>query len=219
MHDALGDALRSQRRSGRSVICLALAMLAAGALMNVGMAWAIASSKIRTLGERTQFERAPTGADIELWRRFARASASPTPVYASGIDYPGHSMIMMHELDPPTNKTKAGHMMQWSEAGWPFRSMEGAVFHDVAKTQIDWHGLVFRDGGQWAMLWLPLRPLWPGFIVNSVLYGTLLWLTLLAALRARGTWRRLRHRCPRCSYPVAREGEPGCPECGWQRGV
>jgi hypothetical protein len=65
---------------------------------------------------------------------------------------------------------------------------------------------------------LPLQPVWPGFLIDTTVYGAL-WLAaiVLAPDRVRRLI-RLRHgSCPACGYPVAAGGTPGCPECGWQR--
>lgn len=63
---------------------------------------------------------------------------------------------------------------------------------------------------------LPLRPIWPGLLVNTAFYAAL-WLVALGAARmARRTWRRHRGRCTVCAYDLA--GLIGqtrtCPECG-----
>ena len=70
---------------------------------------------------------------------------------------------------------------------------------------------------------LPLRPLWPGFLLNSLLIGalTLPVLMLVAPIaRAVGARRRMRMwrgRCPGCGYDLQRRFEHGCSECGWRR--
>lgn len=59
---------------------------------------------------------------------------------------------------------------------------------------------------------LPLRPLWRGFAVNTILCAGLLWVVvagLIALCRERRTRRGL---CPSCRYP--RGTSPVCTECG-----
>jgi hypothetical protein len=64
---------------------------------------------------------------------------------------------------------------------------------------------------------LPLRPLWPGLVGDSLLYGLLLWLGLVMPARARAVLRRRGGRCPACGYDLVRNLGAGCPECGWKR--
>jgi hypothetical protein len=59
---------------------------------------------------------------------------------------------------------------------------------------------------------LPLRPIWPGFAINTVFYAAILWL-LFAAPFALRRWRRIkRGLCPKCAYPVGTSEV--CTECG-----
>ena len=59
---------------------------------------------------------------------------------------------------------------------------------------------------------LPIRPLWPGFAINTVLYAVLLWGLWQVPIHTRRHWRRRRDRCWKCAYPIA-ESET-CSECG-----
>jgi hypothetical protein len=62
---------------------------------------------------------------------------------------------------------------------------------------------------------LPLRPIWPGFAINTMFYAAILWL-LFAALHPGGFVRRRirarRGQCPACAYPVGASNV--CTECG-----
>ena len=59
---------------------------------------------------------------------------------------------------------------------------------------------------------LPLHPLWPGFVINTLFYAAILWL-LFAAPFALRRWRRIkRGLCPKCAYPVGTSDV--CTECG-----
>ncbi len=66
---------------------------------------------------------------------------------------------------------------------------------------------------------LPLRPIWPGFTVNTIFYAAILWLLTLGPFTARRIIRRKRGRCIKCGYDLrgTSGGGGGCPECGWQR--
>jgi len=63
---------------------------------------------------------------------------------------------------------------------------------------------------------LPLRPLFPGAIINGLFWGSLIMLLLWILRRglggARRFLRRARSRCPACGYRAG--GFDPCPECG-----
>ena len=112
-------------------------------------------------------------------------------------------------------------MQSWyREAGWPMKALTCAVHWE---TQIRNEDILYRvEGGiqlprdrDYQPRALPLMPLWPGFAINVLLYGSL-WLGLLWLARGMRRWRRVRrNRCTHCGYP--RTGLPAdskCPECG-----
>ena len=59
---------------------------------------------------------------------------------------------------------------------------------------------------------LPLRPIWPGFVVNTLLYAVVLWLLSGGPFRLRRFIRVKRGRCPACAYPTGQSD--ACSECG-----
>jgi hypothetical protein len=77
-----------------------------------------------------------------------------------------------------------------------------------------------RDRGHLFALWdqpriqaiLPLRPLWPGFAVNTLFYAGVLWMLFCGPFALRRMIRRRRGRCAHCNYPIGQS--PVCTECG-----
>jgi len=59
---------------------------------------------------------------------------------------------------------------------------------------------------------LPLRPIWPGFAINSLFYAAVLLAMFFAPFALRRMIRRRRGRCPACAYPVGTSAV--CTECG-----
>jgi len=72
------------------------------------------------------------------------------------------------------------------------------------------------------LLAIGLRPLWKGFLLDSLIYAAL-WLiliTLFLTLWKLCVWpmRKIRKRCLKCGYDLrGNVSGGGCPECGWGR--
>lgn len=59
---------------------------------------------------------------------------------------------------------------------------------------------------------LPCRPVWPGFLANTLLFGVLLGTGPHAISLIRRQSRIKRHLCPVCAHPIGTS--PVCTECG-----
>lgn len=106
--------------------------------------------------------------------------------------------------------------------GWPVLSLacesRWSQAHDrwepVAPTGIasmPW-GAPFRASYLPDRRFLPLRPLWPGFAINTLFYTVILWGLFAAPLALRRRIRISRGLCPACAYPIGES--PVCTECG-----
>jgi hypothetical protein len=94
-------------------------------------------------------------------------------------------------------------------AGWPMYSLEYQMFVEAPYP-------TYRFQHAWTSDWLnaalPLRPIWPGFLVNSVLFATPLWLIFDGIRMVRRIVRRRLGLCADCAYPIS--ANPVCTECG-----
>ncbi len=109
-------------------------------------------------------------------------------------------------------------------AGWPLRSLDTseareAVVNNGRPPPLDlgwWRkGLDLPESwslGERVSRRLPLRPVWPGFGVNTLVYGGATWVMLLAVQQGNRLRRASHAQCPTCGYPVV--GLQTCPECG-----
>jgi hypothetical protein len=112
-------------------------------------------------------------------------------------------------------------------SGWPFRSLGCETWCLIrtpeAETLVDVSGFLETPLPPWrnfpVLLWgpafprvLPLRPIWPGFILNTLLYVGALWLILFGPSTIRRFVRRRHGQCPNCGYHV--RGSAVCSECG-----
>jgi hypothetical protein len=59
---------------------------------------------------------------------------------------------------------------------------------------------------------LPMKPIWPGFVINTIFYAAILWLLFAAPLALRGRLRLKHGLCPACAYPIGASFI--CTECG-----
>ena len=60
--------------------------------------------------------------------------------------------------------------------------------------------------------YLPLKPVWEGFALNTAFYATILWLLIPGPFVLRRFIRMKRGRCVKCGYPMGGSGV--CSECG-----
>ena len=112
--------------------------------------------------------------------------------------------------------------------GWPLRAMmwraDKKWDHSTRTTlpvTVE-HGLDLSHLGGWPEIRkaLPLKPIWPGFAINTIFYASLLWLLALGPFTAHRIMRRKRGRCIECGYDLRGHsggGGEACPECGMPR--
>ncbi|UCD74193.1 MAG: hypothetical protein JSV91_10430 [Phycisphaerales bacterium] len=91
-----------------------------------------------------------------------------------------------------------------------------ANIHDPA-TIAPGPGMLPQNPDFYSALVLPCRPMWPGFVINTLIYAAVLWLLLRGLPAVRRAVRAFNGRCTNCGYDL--RGTPGtaCPECGWGR--
>jgi len=126
----------------------------------------------------------------------------------------------------------APFMVTVIDSGWPARSMRAvepiqmtAIPTTVAAT-IDSIRESLNDYSVWLVgiespfpagnndlpMRIPLRPLLRGTLLNTMVYGLLVWLLVSIPLAILCVHRRRRGRCVKCGYQLA--DLPTCPECG-----
>jgi len=62
--------------------------------------------------------------------------------------------------------------------------------------------------------YLPLYPIWSGFLVNTIFYAVILWLLIPGPFVLRRFTRRKRGLCENCAYDLRGAEHDACPECG-----
>lgn len=212
----------------KRVALLALLFLLIGAVINIAVAWSFELPVVpdywNAPGSSLNFARIfPDGFTsqrqpgiLDVW--FVRNRSEPSREYAA----------LKPEAAPPGwGRSPPGayapadkdEYSVWSRStGWP---MPGMVRHTLWSNGVEYPLGVIDNGatvtpatlGMRARV-LPLQPRWPGFVVNTLLFGACA-AVLACPLRLRGWLRSRRNLCARCAYPLG--GFTVCPECGTQR--
>jgi len=142
-----------------------------------------------------------------------------------GIEIGG---LAIHRLEPLS--LNPGYMLLVHRTGWPAASFMGESYTTagngipIAST---WSGVIPVSSTYGAKTSvpgiftyerpMPIRPIWVGLIINTLLFAVLAWMTRSASRILRGHIRVLRHRCPSCGYPVG--VSEVCTECGGEVGA
>ncbi len=106
-----------------------------------------------------------------------------------------------------------GRLWYWMKvltAGWPC----GALTNESAWDYEDGaaRDRVGRD--RYEKRVLPIHPIFPGFLINTLFYAVILWLLWSAPFASRRLIRKRRGRCVRCGYDLRHAEHDVCPECG-----
>ncbi len=105
-------------------------------------------------------------------------------------------------------------LLMISKAGWPIFSFEGLYFMTAKGVETSFFFFVptpLMDHVE--NYYLPLKPTWPGFVVNTALYGGIPWLLFCGPFILRRYRRRKRGQCVKCGYPIGKSNV--CTECGF----
>ncbi len=233
--------LREMKRAGASKsICLAVASvavwLAAGLIITIGIAWTIAKTGQDPRPSSTNFTRVPGGhwSDVPptSWPQVPD-DVSIEQDWAGRTEHTDSARTSLYG-DAPED------VMTVYRCGWPVRSLawtrlgvQAMGGHtEIAPTSV-WSGgiadlagkgsaapMTFALGLSADIRRLPIRPVWPGFALNTIFYALIAWGLWQVPLAIRRRRRRRKGFCVRCGYDLKglTAGVP-CPECGTQPGA
>lgn len=113
-------------------------------------------------------------------------------------------------LGPPWNEEHGNTIV----AGWPVRALTGTTFVRRVHTppQEELESTSGIPMGPWSTP-LPLRPLWAGLLLDTVVWSLAIFVAGTAIGAIRRAFRRRQGCCPRCGHTAA-PGQRMCPECG-----
>jgi hypothetical protein len=102
-------------------------------------------------------------------------------------------------------------------SGWPFTALVYRQVRD-GNGNVEWTG-AWHIPGLWQQTLgggsvAPLSPAFPGFYLNTLLYGGLSYTLISCPAVYSGIRRRLTNRCTACGYSLDNLTADTCPECG-----
>jgi hypothetical protein len=106
---------------------------------------------------------------------------------------------------------------EYLEVGWPFRAIGGGVSLEpptefVFITSIDSERLRSISSIPGTARLVPVGIEWAGFLLDTSVYGTAVWLMITSPGRLRRLVRWRKRCCPECGYPIGQS--TNCTECG-----
>jgi hypothetical protein len=205
-------------RMGRRIITRVIVFLLLGAIVNVAVAW---GCTWWASGDRLNFD--PGGFQARMTAeelRSLNAGEVEAPIVGAWQDHSSVGVLVREASLVHTDWLKVGlfdeegglHPLGLSvQAGLPFHTLGG--WTNLKESRDSWVlRIPGRATGSWPDPALPLRPLWPGFGVNTMFYAGILWLLFAAPFALRRRRRIKRGLCPACAYPVG--DSEVCTECG-----
>lgn len=222
-------------RTWRRPAALALVFLTGGLIANVLIAWSFSH------WGHADFDRPRDGGEVSSWPAWAPANWPPwglrgmrcTLEDMHGVGVAAVFQLMMSPRAmanvnaisispsvPPVTQFAMAHTVRVS-AGFPLlafsleygSSEQGGLPAQRTRAPGLRGGLTPPWSPQSDRLY-PIYPLWPGSLVNTVLYASLLYLPFFTCFRVR-RWQRLRRGlCSRCAYDLRGTTGAICPECG-----
>ena len=207
-------------------VVVILVLLLAGAVVNVGVAWAL-SLPSAGLGEPT-VTRTRTSSDVPYWHFMHSRYLGVEDFYVMPVNRPTGGLEDLPFPTFPPSWTQPflpvpyGSPMEESyrvrAAGCPLSAFACAWRADGQGSSLHWGiGLppFNPPRANWRTGWergLPVRPIWLGVAANTLFYAAILWLLICGPFLLRRFLRRRRGLCLACAYPM---GEAAvCSECG-----
>jgi hypothetical protein len=216
-----------KRRTSKLVLFL-LALLVGGAMINVAVAWAFAFDL--EMGARHSVAR----VDNRYWG-ISRTESFGSLIVTSQIWSGGCRGCDLKPLAKDLFPTWFSAEALWLReslpehettilvsSGFPFHALWGMqtsgppFYLGVGFTTIERVGISVSRYQREVLL--PVRPLFPGFAINTIFYAAVLWMLFAVPGAVRRRVRRTRGQCASCGYSLRGHGhdDPGgkCPECG-----
>lgn len=156
----------------------------------------------------------PTGGKRDWPSKFRASINAPGYWHASrGVGRSGE----LYSAFGGSSRSMASEMVFIQSAGWPMRAVEMVRWTDPnSNKEVSEHSVTLPQTvylPDWAAGQpVPALPVWPGILINTLVYGAIGWGMVKGLVWCRGQFRLRRGRCAGCGYP--RGAAEVCVECG-----
>ncbi len=180
-----------------------------GVVVNVAVAWGFVlwmpMNNFVNLAEKEVRQRIPPDVTVRSDLFF---------FWGMEIKPPGRSILMLAATEVGSRgQDSAVPLYVELHAGWPTMSLDGTS--KMTETGTHYPFLFYLPEWLWERVEffvVPLRPQWPGFAINTLLYGGVPWLLVCGPFELRRYRRPKRGLCVYCAYPIGMSDV--CTECG-----
>lgn len=206
----------------RRITIIAVFVLA-GAVINVAVAWLLFAHHFHG-GAAARSQTNAFNWTSGDWP-FRPPVGWPQSPIVSELRAVGYSDTEARNAAHPFDATRC---MILTQSGWPMLALQSRWLYSLPNEEGWTERGTFAaryDYGIYAPAWMfriksadsvlmPVRLNWPGFAVNSVLYGGALWSLTLGPFTLRRMLRKQRGGCVTCGYDLTGNTSGRCPECG-----
>lgn len=179
-----------------------------GIVINVAVAWGLVlwmpTNNWVNLAEKEVRQRIPWDVTVRSDLFFFNGME---------IKQTGRSILMLAATEVDDGVDSAVPLYWELHAGWPTMSLDGTS--KMTETGTHYPFLFYLPEWLWERVEffvVPWRPQWPGFAINTLLYGGVPWLLVCGPFELRRYRRRKRGLCVYCAYPIGTSDV--CTECG-----
>jgi hypothetical protein len=188
-----------------------LLFLLAGAIINVAVAWGFALRYKTPVDRWTRDDH----AEVSWWleNRIENFVAQPRVIAIStGVGF--ETVVMKSDSMRVNPSASLNFEARRYRFGWPLLCLERSRWWDNDKYQAFYFHQMTMWRAQTRNHYVPLRPLWPGFAINTIFYAAVFWVLIAAPGAIRRRIRIKRGKCAACGYSLQERVSDKCPECG-----